>query len=54
MSEVETIDMKAIALLASTLKELKESGARIKVTGLNEANLILAKKIGMHYITQIN
>jgi ABC-type transporter Mla MlaB component len=54
MSEVETIDMKAMALLTITLKELKESGIRMKVMGLNEANLILAKKLGMHYITQIN
>ena len=54
MSEVETIDMKAMSLLTITLKDLKESGIRIKVMGLNGANLILAKKIGMHYITQIN
>jgi anti-anti-sigma regulatory factor len=54
MSEIETIDMKAMALLTITLKELKESGIRMKVMGLNEANLILAKKLGMHYITQIN
>jgi anti-anti-sigma regulatory factor len=54
MSEVETIGMKAMALLTITLKELKESGIRMKVMGLNEANLILAKKLGMHYITQIN
>ena len=54
MSEVETIEMKAMALLTITLKDLKESGIRIKVKGLNGANLILAKKIGMHYITKIN
>ena len=54
MNEVETIDMRAMALLTITLKELKKSGIRIKVMGLNEANLILAKKLGMNYITQIN
>ena len=54
MSEEETINMKAMALLAITLKELKESGIRIKIKGLNGANLILAKKLGMHYIAQIN
>jgi len=54
MSEIETIDMKAMALLTITLKELKESGIRTKVMGLNGVNLILAKKSGMHYITQIN
>jgi len=54
VSEVETIDMKAMALLTITLKELKESGMRMKVMGLNGENLILAKKLGMHYITQIN
>jgi ABC-type transporter Mla MlaB component len=50
MSEVETINMKTMALLTTTLKELKASGIRIKVMGLNGANLILAKKLGMHYI----
>lgn len=54
MSEEETINMKAMALLAITLKELKEGGIRIKIKGLNGANLILAKKLGMHYIAQIN
>ena len=54
MSEEETINMKAMALLTITLKELKESGIRIKIKGLNGANLILAKKLGMHYIAQIN
>lgn len=54
MSEEETINMKAMALLTITLKELKEGGIRIKIKGLNGANLILAKKLGMHYIAQIN
>jgi hypothetical protein len=30
---LETIDMKAMALLTSTLKELKESGKKIKKSG---------------------
>lgn len=54
MSEEETINMKAMALLTITLKELKEGGIRIKIKGLNGTNLILAKKLGMHYIAQIN
>jgi len=50
VSELETIDMKAMVLLTITLKELKGSGIRIKVMGLNGENLILAKKLGMHLL----
>jgi hypothetical protein len=50
VSEVETIDMKFMALLTITLKEFKESGIRIQVMSLNGENLILAKKLGMHLL----
>jgi len=54
MSEVNTINMQAMAGLIITLKKLKESGRETKVTGLDGANLKLASELGMHFITQIN
>lgn len=54
MSEVNTIDMQAMALLIITLKTLKENGTNTKVTGLNDQNLKLASELGMGFITQIN
>ena len=54
MNKLETIDIKAMALFIITLKELKESGIKTKVTGLDGKNLNLAEELGIQYITQIN
>jgi len=54
MKKLETIDIKAMALFIITLKELKESGVKTKVTGLDGKNLNLAEELGIKYITQIN
>ena len=54
MNKLETIDMKAMALLGITLKELKENGIKTKVTGLYGEKLKLANELGMHFIAQID
>ena len=54
MSEVDTIDMQAMALLIIALKKLKERGAHTKVTGLNDRNLNLANELGMRFIAHID
>ena len=53
MSEVETINMKAMARLIIALKELEEQGINTAVKGLNEKKRRLAYELGMNYITQI-
>ena len=53
MSEVKSIDMKAMSMITINLKGLRESGISTSVTGLNEATLNLAKELGMQFITQI-
>ena len=54
MSEVNTINMQAMAMLIITLKKLRESGMKMKVTGLDGTNLKLARDLGMHLIIQIS
>lgn len=54
MSEVDTIDMQAMALLTISLKTLKENGMYTKVTGLDAEIRKMAFELGMHCIAQIH
>ena len=53
MSEVEAIDVQAMALISINLKELRDSGKSTSVTGLNGNNLNLAEELGLQFITKI-
>jgi len=53
MSEVKSIDIQAMSMITINLKGLSERGISTSVAGLNGANLNLAKKLGMQFITQI-
>ena len=53
MSEVKSINMKAMTIITISLKELKEDGISTAVTGLNGTSSKLAKELGMLFIAQI-
>ena len=53
MSEVETINMRAMARISISLKTLKDNGMYTKITGLDVERRKMAYELGMHYITQI-
>ena len=53
MREVKSIDIQAMSMITINLKGLSERGIATSVAGLNGANLNLAKKLGMQFITQI-
>ena len=53
MSAVQTIDMRAMALLIISLKTLKDNGIDSRITGLDEKKRELAHELGMQYISQI-
>ena len=50
MSEVKSIDMKAMSMITINLKGLRESGISTSVAGLNGATLNLAKELGMQFM----
>jgi len=54
MSEVSSINMKAMARLIIAFKQLKEHGTYTIVNGLNGKKHKLAYELGMHYVSQIN
>ena len=54
MSAVDTIDMRAMALLIIAIKTLKENGIQTKITGLAEENLRLANALGMHWVAHVH
>jgi anti-anti-sigma factor len=54
MSAVDTIDMRAMALLIISLKTLKENGIQTKITGLAEENRKLANTLGMHWVADVH
>ena len=54
MSAVDTIDMRAMALLIISLKTLKENGIQTKITGLAEENRKLANALGMHWVAHVH
>lgn len=54
MSAVDTMDMRAMALLIISLKTLKENGITTKIIGLDEENHKLANALGMHCIAQVD
>jgi anti-anti-sigma factor len=54
MSAVDTIDMRAMALLIISLKTLKENGINTKITGLAEGNRKLANGLGMHWVAHVH
>ena len=53
MSEVGTINMRAMARLSISLKTLKDNGIYTKITGIDGGIRKIAHELGMHYITQI-
>ena len=53
MSEVGTINMRAMARISISLKTLKDNGMYTKITGLDGGIRKIAYELGMHYITQI-
>jgi anti-anti-sigma regulatory factor len=53
MSAVQTIDMRAMALLFISLKTLKDNGIDSRITGLDGEKRKLAYELGMHYISEI-
>ena len=53
MSEVGTINMRAMARLSISLKTLKDNGMYTKITGLDGGIRKIAYELGMNYITQI-
>jgi anti-anti-sigma regulatory factor len=53
MSAVETIDMRAMALLIIALKTLRDNGTEGNVTGLDGEKRELAYELGMQYVSQI-
>ena len=53
MSEVERINMRAMARLSISLKTLKDNGIYTKITGIDGGIRKIAHELGMHYITQI-
>ena len=54
MREVDTIDMRAMALLIISIKTLKEHGIDTKITGLAEENRKLANELGMHWVAHVH
>jgi len=53
MSRVETIDMRAMALLIISLKTLRDRGTEGTVIGLEGGNRNLAYELGMNYVSHI-
>ena len=53
MSEVGTINMRAMARISISLKMLKNNGMYTQITGLDGGMRKIAYELGMHYITQI-
>jgi anti-anti-sigma factor len=54
MSAVDTIDMRAMALLTISLKTLKENGINARITGIDEETHKLANALGLHCVAQVN
>jgi len=53
MNAVDMINMRAMALIAVSVKKLKDNGINTKIAGLEEENRELAHDLGVHYIAQI-